>query len=526
MTRSPNRYDVAADSLLTVIALVLLGMLLVHHWQLIKAPVPVDWYEGVMPVITGLIADGENPYTLAHQPMRANVYPPLYNLLVAPLTALFGNSLVLHRSVSGLFILASLGVCAHCMTRRDRHVADLLAMLALVYAGLLFYITPVASTNATGVFFYLLSALLPWYRGFDNTGLALSIGCGLLAFFSKQYFAIGMVIVCLHLLLSVSPRRAMLYGLWVLGSVFGALYLVHLSSPYYLDNVLFSPLAAGQVVYLEGYLWRQLGAYGWLHLGLLAPLGFLAAVGARRVRLPRLNLRDWRSGLLKTAPDYLWLCLLVATGLIVLVLGHNPGNWLSYLFQLISPLLAVAGISNLRRAGIARWIVAPMLAWCLISLWRELPEELSPDTDNWNKLAQLVQRHEVVLASPALLSLLTDYDREVFQDGHTFYFKFAARKPALFQKTDAALRVATLWDNYNRELYRRVVNREFQLVLAGPWDINGFFGANPPLDRAENGIGLFKRHYRKIDTLRINLSDKRGGGTHNIGVWVPREPAE
>ena len=76
------------------LTLVLLLLLAHHHWQIISAAVPLDYYEGTQTLITGLFAAGNNPYTAAFQPMNAHVYPPLYNILVAPFTAIFDNSLL------------------------------------------------------------------------------------------------------------------------------------------------------------------------------------------------------------------------------------------------------------------------------------------------------------------------------------------------------------------------------------------------------------------------------------------------
>ena len=67
------------------------ALLLQHHGEIITAPVPLDLYEGTAPQITGIIARGENPYSFEHQPAAAYVYPPLYNILVAPLTGVFGS---------------------------------------------------------------------------------------------------------------------------------------------------------------------------------------------------------------------------------------------------------------------------------------------------------------------------------------------------------------------------------------------------------------------------------------------------
>lgn len=517
-------FDRFADIALATAALIFLGMLLNFHWLLITAPVPLDWYEGVMPLITGLLSQGENPYTLAHQPMHSNVYPPLYNLMVVPFTHWFDNNLILHRAVSGVCIVSAIVLCAHCTHRQNGKWIDALLVAIMIYAGLLYYSTPVASTNGTGVLFFLLSALLPWYRRFDTTGLALSIGFGLMGFFSKQYFAAGMVMVCAHLFVAVSMRTAAVYAATVLAVVATSLWWVHTSSPYYLDNVFFSTMGAARELRTPSHMVSQITAYSLLYTGPLILL-ILATVQIYRkgsVMPSGLNWQQFNRALLVNPPHYLWLCFAIATTLIVLVLGSNPGNWLSYLFQLMTPFLAIGLLCTVRSANTPRPAVAVLLLLFFYQSWQMLPRQLHPDTHNWDKLDTMVANHENMLVSPALISLLTDHHKEVFQDGHTFYFNFAASKPSLFKKEDESRSVAGIWQSYNRELYRRVQAGEFQLVLASHWDINGFFGANPPPHSTENGAELFRRHYKKTKTLPINLTDQRGGGIHKIGVWVPR----
>src|SRR5690606_6555607 len=78
-----------------------------NHFQIITYPIPLDVNEAAMPTITATIAAGDNPHSFENQPSRLSVYPVLYNLVVAPFTLVFENTLVLHRAVAGVFILAS-----------------------------------------------------------------------------------------------------------------------------------------------------------------------------------------------------------------------------------------------------------------------------------------------------------------------------------------------------------------------------------------------------------------------------------
>jgi hypothetical protein len=503
--------------------LVLLGLLTWQHWQIISVPVPLDYYEGTQPLITGIIAGGDNPFTRERQPMAADVYPPLYNLLAAPLSGLFGNSLAYHRAISALFIVASCLLCLLALRRRGSHWAHAIAAVALIYAALLYYATPVASTNGTGMFFFLASVLVPWLDGFRTRSLAWSIGLGVSAFYSKQYFAAGMLFVAAQLLLTASIRAALLYSLSVAGLLLGSLALVHWTSPYYLDNTLWSVQAAARLMTTSDTMLLQLAEFIRVYAALLV---LLALAAVRRWRsetsVPRLNLTRLNEPLSDYRPDFLWLCFVGATFLIVLLLGHNPANWMTYLFQLMSPFLLMATFRYLQSAALASWLVIPLVLVTFYNSYSLLQRDFTVDRGPWQDVGQVVESSEEILASPILTALLVRQGKEVFQDGHTFYFPLAAEKPAWFVKREPESRVGAVWDDYIRELYRRVESRQFDVVLATGWDINGFFTTRPHPDSGEAGDDIFRRHYRHERTVTLSMTDRPGAGTHRIQVWRPR----
>src|SRR5699024_1111625 len=82
---------------LGIATLIFLVLLLWLHAHLITVPVPIDSYESAMLSITHLIASGHIPYTAANTPVYMDTYPPLYNLLMAPLVLAFGNTFLIHR---------------------------------------------------------------------------------------------------------------------------------------------------------------------------------------------------------------------------------------------------------------------------------------------------------------------------------------------------------------------------------------------------------------------------------------------
>jgi hypothetical protein len=337
--------------------LALLFGLLHYHWQIITAPVPLDLYEGTMPLITGLIADGHNPYTREFQPQAADVYPPLYNIIVAPLSWVFGNTFGLHRSVSAIFIVIATLICGFASAKTSGSRQQGIAAGIMLYGALLFYATPVSSTNATGVAIFLAGVLVPWFYRFSTPSLLFGLICGLLAYYTKQYFILCIPLLCLYVFLYVSMSRALVLGTLYATCLLTSLVIVHKTSPYYLDNTLFAPSAAIRGLQSWDILFLQLRVFATTYSGIFAVIAipaFAAAAGmgiaslrstiTLRFQLAKAGIKG---PLLAIRGDYFWFCLLWATLVIIFGLGRNPGNYMTYLFQLMSPFLLIIGFRSL-----------------------------------------------------------------------------------------------------------------------------------------------------------------------------------
>ena len=71
----------------------------------ILIPYQIEYREGTAQVLTGFFLRAENPFVLESQPLAMNNYGLGYNLVVLPFAALFGNTLLVHRSVTFVFVL-------------------------------------------------------------------------------------------------------------------------------------------------------------------------------------------------------------------------------------------------------------------------------------------------------------------------------------------------------------------------------------------------------------------------------------
>ncbi len=207
---------------------------------------------------------------------------------------------------------------------------------------------------------------------------------------------------------------------------------------------------------------------------------------------------------------------------IVLWLGRNPGNYMTYLFQLMSPFLLVPGLSAIARSGLRPWLVVPLLALTGYQSWAILHKDFSVNMNNWQRVEALIEASDEVLATQMLVMAQLERGKPVFQDGHTFYFPLAKHKPDWMRKDNTAERVEVVWEDYLTRLYRKVQRREFDYVLVSPWEMRGIFQQNPPPFEDVPGRQFLQRYYCKADVIPLSMTERHGAGTWKVQVWQPK----
>jgi len=486
-----------------------------------------------MPFITGIIAEGHNPYTREFQPIATDVYPPLYNMLVAPLTHLFGNTLLLHRSVSALFIALSCLLCGMACYRKSQSTSYGVAAGVTLYAGLVFYSTPVASTNALGVTLYLCSVVVPWLGGFSKRSLVFACCCGLLSFYAKQYFILGMAMLCLYLFLYVSVIRAIATGLVFSLAMALCLAVVHKTSPYFIDNTIISPLLALDGLKMWSMVSIQVAKFLQIYSGVLIILVatfacfiFKNGFGGLSDRLHKLiewNGLSFDKPLLAHKADYFTFCFLMASAAFVLSMGRNPGNYMTYVFQLVSPFFLIIGFTQLSQLKKPVTLLAPLVFLTYYQAYVFLPRDFSYDKSAWQRVDSLIADQDEILATQMLLMNLLDNNKKVYQDGHTFYFSLASAKPEWLRKELSSDRVETIWADYIGDLYQKIAEGRFDMIIISPWEMRGIFLRNPPPDSTVDGKQFLQLYYEADERIELSMTNRQGGGSYQLQVWRPKK---
>ncbi len=516
-----------------------------NHLQIITHEYTLDYNETGMLVTTATIAEGGNPYSLESQPIRISLYPVLYNVLVAPLTRVFGNTLELHRAVNGLFILASCAICFYLCRRNNVTRTESFTVAVLVYAGLLFYSTPIASTNGLGLFLFLAAITVPWAYGFSTRSLAVSIGLGILAYLTKQYFLACLGYVALYLFLAESKKRAIYFSLAAFLALIIVLAIVAYTSPYYLEATIFAVQSSAKMAASDEHLAAQVREFVQIYLPLLAIViaaavyriynkFFVSDQSARDSQQSRgANVFGLDKPLLQYKPNYIWVCCACSVLIIVLALGKNRGNHLTYFFQFISPFLLIgifALISNLPKW---RWPFRTLILIALYNSYVMLPSDFSVKDDSWRRVKAEIASANEIYASTLVLQYVLDKGAPVYRSAGTVYFIFAFVQPESLLDTREKDSVPEIWERYVNMIQNKIRNREFDLLLIDNWmpfptSIQNSGKGAETLEESLQNIGKetenqLKANYKMTAEITLPLVKRPGGGNYQLQIWKPIE---
>ena len=521
-----------------------------NHFQIVTYEMPLDAIEGAMPTVTATIAAGENPYSLENQPARASLYPVLYNIVVAPFTLVFGNTLELHRAINGIFILACCLLLSFAIKKSGGSSLDSFAGAMLFYAGLLFHSSPIASPNGIGLFLFLASIVVPWKFEFSSRSLFVALILGILAFYSKQYFLACLGYIGLYLFLAVSKKKAIFFGFSALFLLLASLAGVHYTSPYFIDNTVFSQMYASASIGSFQTALEQLSEYSLIFLPVLVILFILVlrllfnpgtsikseqVAEAKDVNQKLVDLTELDAPLLYRTPDYFWLCFECSLVIIVFALGKNPANHLTYLFQLISPFLLVGIFSRTSRSVNFRWLYQLLTVVTFYSIYTTLTHDFSVDQKNWDRLTELVSESEEIYAPATLVTEILHNGGEIYQTNHTPYFAFAKLKPPYFAKDNSEETVAKVWEKYVERIYQKIENQEFDLIILDSFthlpmpmtDLNRTSAGDDLViallkESFSNDTARLKKHYRRSEMITLSMDKRPAGGKFVMQIWKPR----
>lgn len=494
-SRSLARFVAFASA---VLAVLMSGWLAVMHVRMILSPAPQEMREGASVWITRLLLEGRNPYALEELPAGTNVYGIFYYLAVQPFARLLGNGYGVHRALSALGIAGACVLLYRVLRQRDVDRVLALTGTLLFYASCLYFVAPVARPDGLGMLLAMLSITFLFRRDVTTIGLAAGLVAGVLALLTKPYLAYPPFVMAAYLVLSGSIGRGLIYGTLVVAASAGALLAATRIYPAYVSLTI---VANGQdTAYNLSHMVAQTGDWLVFSLPLTVAL-FLAAGLLNRPNAPHVDrprrIDPFAFG--AAANALVFACLL----------GGHPGAHMTYLFQLVTPMLLPAVFPVVGRHVWPRAAVALCLP---AALWLSAPyfplsfDRFTAAERTFARVGAAIEAHGQVLGSTEVAGLLALGGRPVVDSGQSEYFWHAASETRLPAVVPAEA-LSARWDTFVDDVVGGIAAERFDLVVRSRR--RGLI----PLD-------LVEKHYRRVGSFAIDFA--WAGQEWPLDLWVPQ----
>ncbi len=516
-----ERGRIAAKGFLWVGIIFFTFWLLNYARVLLVDPNPAEFREGANLVMTEYILKGENPFALEHQPLLNTNKGFVYNYTVLPLAMLFGNTLFIHRFVSIFFIILSCVLISLALRKMQIPAPFAIAGGNILFACLLYYVSPIARVDGMGTFLFLAAILIPWFAKFNTASLVASGIISIMAFYTKPYFVLCYGIVTAYLFLFHSKKKGFWYGLIILLILVASIFLVNnIFECYFLHTVINSSSIAG-ISGSIAYLFRQLFRF----VRVLWPIGliFLIHLIHQRENLEEkqaqlktpfwknFNLRDANQPFFSTFDiGYFETFFLISTAAIVFLLGLHRGNYMVYLFQLMVPPFILLIFRWLTLKFTFVQITSPLiiLNLTILSFFLLYPNNPNAYVEEWDILNSYVEESNHILNTPLLAPKMLQEGMTVIDSGSSGYFyRTKPYADTYFAPSYAEVEQQGL--QYKQLIEDQVRSHYFDHVI-----ITKSPSYNPFID-----VDVLSKYYEMVQDIILYLP--QSNETWDIQIWDP-----
>jgi hypothetical protein len=491
-----------------------------YHITLITTPIQQEYREGAQIVITNSFINGAIPYSFDSLPLNTNPYGFLYQAVCYYFGLVFGSSFLIHRLISGFFILISLAIIFLIIRKAGVSQVVATSATALMYVSFLYGSTPLARPDALGEVLFLAAVLIPYFRKFDYVSLIISVCLLFFILLTKLYFVTAFFIVFLYLLFFVSKKKAFIYG--VLFSLIFTSWLIFVFFLFdtYLNQVIGSMAKATALS--NSVLRMQLNFYLVSYLIIFLSATFIIV---KRVRLSKFfklkmrmdnkqsffNLKDFDNPLLQINISYINFCLIITLSLLCLLWGRSDGGWMGYFYQLLSPFLIIRmAIFYEENIGISGAYLFLLNAGLFFLIYFTSTQSLV-DTKNWEQIWSLIDKHENIYGSAAVSGSLSQHNKQVYDTGLTLGSWASIFNPhglgRIFLNKNNSIQNKN--EVYCNQILSQLHFKKFDLIM--------MYGASVAFKENE----LKDYGYKLITTIPISFP--HNFQNYTLSIWSPTE---
>lgn len=530
------RYDILIRSTVSLGLLAIIIFfsfyLFKYHWSLINSQFPLESREGVMQATTDLILKGKNPYELQYQPQYTNVYGILEPIIALPFVKIFGNNTFVHRVISAVFIWLGLGAIVIMLKKKG--VPFLWGILAgvFIYAQSIYpgNLMPCIGPHSLGWFLMLACLFLPEICSYRIGSLVISCLCGVLAFYAKAYFMMGLGLMVVYLFIFKSKKQGLLYGGFALSLFIGSLMGMNVFFEYYFYNSFLNHIQVSSNSYAHllnqlKYYITSVGGIGGVAVGFLLVLIVRLGIQVRKNDIgvikegetffKKLNFLNLNKPLWEGKGEILWVCFILVFIIVYFKLGRHQGQWMGYFYQLITPFLVALIFVYLSKMRFALLIALPLFVGNINFVVNNLnifstfaQREEAFDHQNLQVIQKIISQSNNIYHPSLLTSEIIQQNKPVYESGQSEYFSYAAKDTQFLGfNFRGDKKAGERTQEFLIDIAKQIYNKEFDVLFLTEEDLTSI----PP---------YFTQYYELATVVKLKM--RHMYEEREVSVWKPK----
>ena len=205
---------------------------------------------------------------------------------------------------------------------------------------------------------------------------------------------------------------------------------------------------------------------------------------------PKVNLFVWRKPLLQWDFDINLYGLIISTLTIYFLLGRNYGQFMGYLFQLMSPFFILYIFNCLYTQKFMIFVSMPLIIATLFTVSSIFPKNFHEFDNNWKTVDGLIKANNNIFATPLLVPLLIKYNRPVYDSGHSEYFHFGETQKILNFTFPSPPEIESRTEDQWDKVWTMVTQKKFDFLIM-------YSNYHPFMSK------LCTLYYRPIGTIKL-----------------------
>ncbi|WP_455497444.1 hypothetical protein [Coprobacter sp.] len=441
------------------------------------SPYPNEYREFANIDITRMFLEGKNPYDISNIPPFFYVYgfimPLLTSWLYSAMDLLHIDLLIFQRSIALICTFLCGWIAAKEVKKRTHSgVYGFLAFSITLISGWSMGLS-VALPNTMGVFIMLfILSEVQKIKSVVHIGLIAFLT--VLVFFIKQYFIIVLVPVFIWLLFR-SKKFAFYYFLFSVICFFVAAVIVDYLYPAFFSIAIVHHLSMAS--HSLSHLLKQLAVTGLFYFPLF--LLFLSIVFNRNKnivgQLKNKSSKSWNAPLvqLSKTPDIYGVAVCIYF-IVIFRLGMHVGAYMTYIYQLLVPVLAIyvlSYIDMLKKERLKNIALVGIVVFSLyhIGLFINIPRMMSSqEKSGWESFYKILDADKtrgLCIYSPLLAKYAWDNSLPVWNNGQTEYISTLQNRGVTDRIFPEANRIALKNNEQMMRFYQQISASQPSVII-------------------------------------------------------------